>query len=560
MKFSEMEYHRIDAKKFSESLKELTCRFASAASAKEQYQLILEEGRLLEEFYTMNNLVYIRYTLDTGDTYYAEEMQASNEIAPLIQEAQEQFEKAMLESPYLSELKELTGEYLFERLSYSKKSFSPDIVGLLQEEGKLAAEYQAVLGAAKIPFQGKDYSIAEMGKFGQDDDREIRRAACEATGNYYESIHETFDSLSDKLVKNRTMQAKKLGLSSYVDLAYLRHERCFTLEDARKFRELAIRDVLPAVQKLKDKQAKRIGVKALQYYDINYRFPDGNPMPLGSSDDTLAAGKQMYTGMSAQTAEFIKVLYDQELLDVLARPGKTMSGYCASLPSYKCPFIFANFNGTASDVEVLTHEAGHAYAFYTGARTIELDMLRSPTAEACEVHSMSMEFFAQPWYGLFFGNDTQKYTLAHLDSALDLILRGCQMDHFQEEVYLHPEMTPEERNGCWKRLEVLYRPYLHSEGIPFFEKGADWQRIHHFFTHPYYYIDYSMAQTIAFQFWMEMEKDWKQAWEKYNTFVSLGGQKNFFDLVKSVGLSTPIEDGCMERIAGHVSDVLEKLE
>lgn len=559
MKFSEIKYQRPDARELLNLLDGITDQFKAAKSARDQYDLLLEKDRLMEEYYTMGSLVYIHYTLNTEDEFYRKEMQVSNETGPLIQAAVKQFEIALDESQFRQELQELTGEYLFIRNMYSLNSFSEDITQFVQEEGNLSAQYQGVLGASKITFCGCEYSISEMTKFVQDNDREVRKKAYQALGEHFESIHEEFDCIYDRLVKNRTEQAKKLGLQSYVELAYLRHARCFSMEEARRFRQLALRDVLPVVIRLKEEQAKRIGVDRLTYYDIGFRFADGNPIPVGTAKDTLAAGKQMYQEMSQETAEFIKVLYDGGFLDVLARPGKTAGGYCTSLNSYKAPFIFANFNRTAGDVDVLTHEAGHAYAFYTSARTIELAELQNPTAEACEVHSMSMEFFAEPWYPLFFGEQTEKYRLAHLEGTLDLILKGCQADHFQEEVYLNPGMSKEQRNDCWLRLEHLYRPYLDTEGIQFFERGADWQRQHHFFTHPYYFIDYSMAQAVALQFWVEMKKDWEHAWIAYNNFVKLGGKKSFFDLVKAVGLSVPTEETCLKNITEYVAKVLDRI-
>lgn len=558
MKFSDMEYRRVDFDGLAAQVKVLTDKIKNAASGSEQFEYIKETSRMMEEPHTMQSLVYVRYTINTADEFYKKEMEYCNEASSVLSVAMQEYEDALRESPFRNDLEALMGSYYFEQLEMEKKSFSPEITELLQEEGRLTAEYQGVLGSAVVEFDGKNYSLSEMGKFTQSKDREVRKAAFEATGRCYEGLHEKFDSIFDALVKNRTAQAHKLGLKDYVELAYLRHRRCFTVEDAGNFRRMALEDLLPIVQKLKKEQAERIGVDELAYYDIGYKFADGNAAPQGTSDEILAAGKRMYMELSPDTDVFIREMFAKELFDVLAKPGKTAGGYCIQFPMYKSPFIFANFNGTSGDVDVLTHEAGHAYAFYRAAREIELSALRSPTAEACEVHSMSMEFFTAPWYKSFFGDQTAKYEYSHLESALDLILRGCMADEFQERVYSNPEMTPDERNDLWNELEHLYRPYVHSEGLVFYERGADWQRQHHFFTHPYYYIDYSLAQVVALEFWVEMEKDWKRAWEQYQEFVSYGGTKTFIGLVESVGLTSPMKEGCLKEIAEYSEAWLEK--
>lgn len=556
MKFTEMPYHQIGLEQLVGQIKDITRKFNEAASAGEQLELIYELDKMLAEPQTMGNLAYVRYTLNTDDPYYQEQSAFWSMAWPRIGEAEAGFGRAVLSSPYRKELEKELGEQYFLMYELQLKGISEDIMELMQEESDLAARYQGVLGGAKVSYEGKEYTIAQMSVFLQNRDRNIRKAACAALGNLYESKRDEFEEIYENLVKNRTVQARRLGLNNYVDLAYIRHRRCFTREQAGDFRRLALKYILPAAVRLKQQQAERIQVDRLMYYDMGYVFPNGNPVPKGTPQEILEAGRKMYIEMSPETAEFIECMFEMELFDVLARPGKTMSGYCTHFPAYRCPFIFANFNGTAGDVNVLTHEAGHAFAFYTAAREIALESISQPTAEACEVHSMTMEFFAAPWYELFFREDTDKYTYSHLESTLDLILRGCLADHFQEEVYSHPEMSPEERNRLWKELEKMYRPYVNTDGVPFFEHGADWQRQHHFYTHPYYYIDYSLAQTVALQFWMEMGKNWPETWNKYLRFIRSGGTKSFLELVEAAGLKSPMDEECLKEIGGFLENWL----
>lgn len=72
----------------------------------------------------------------------------------------------------------------------------------------------------------------------------------------------------------------------------------------------------------------------------------------------------MYKELSAETDEFFNFMLDNDLLDLVAKKGKAGGGYCTYIENYKAPFIFSNFNGTSGDIDVLTHEAGHAFQVY----------------------------------------------------------------------------------------------------------------------------------------------------------------------------------------------------
>ena len=447
---------------------------------------------------------------------------------------------------------------MFKNIEISLKSFSPELIPLIQEENQLVQQYQKLCASAKIEFDGKVCNLAQLGPYQQSPDRAVRKAAAQAYGSFFDQHQAQFDDIYDRLVKNRTEQAHRLGLSNYVEMAYLlRRRNCYGPQEVANFRRQVIEEIVPVNNEIKRRQAKRIGVEDFQVYDNTYFFPDGNPLPHGTPDELMEAGRQMYTEMSPETAEFIQMMFDHDLFDVLSKEGKAMGGYCTGLPKYDAPFIFANWNGTAGDVDVLTHEAGHAFADYTALRCIPHLDLRDPTMEVCESHSMSMEFLTAPWHHLFFKEDTDKYELFHAESAMTFIPYGCQVDHFQESVYLHPEWTPAQRNEEWNRLEKLYRPHLDNHEVNFYNRGAGWQRQLHIYECPFYYIDYSLAQMISLQFWSLSMHDHKAAWEKYLAFAKLGGTQTFVDIVHHSGLACPIEDGGLTETVADVRNWLD---
>ena len=549
MKFSEMQYTRPDYPAATKELEALASRLEQADSAKAQLEIYKELETLISHLTTQATLCSIRHTVDTRDPFYEEENDYNDQQAPLLEETMQKFRQALLASPYRAELEQQLGELLFQNMELEEKGFAQSIVSLMQEENRLANEYQKLYASAQIPFQGKTVTVAQLGPYKESTDRATRRAALEAEGSFFDENREQFDALFDKLVKNRTAQAKALGFDSFVELGAIRRQRnCYTPEDAASFREQVVRDLVPLTVKIKERRAKRLGIEDFKFHDNALSFKDGSATPQGTPEEILAAGKKMYQELSPETAEFIDLMFENDLFDVLAKEGKAPGGYCTSLPDYGCPFIFSNFNGTSGDVDVLTHEAGHAFADFIASKTVPVHALRCPSMEGAETHSMSMEFLTAPWHHLFFGDLTDKYELSHAEDALLFIPYGCLVDHFQEEVYRHPEMTPQERNETWLRLEKLYRPYIDFDNLPFYSRGAGWQRQLHIYLYPFYYIDYCMAQVMSLQYFALSLEDREKAWDKYMAFVKQGGTKTFVDLAHSVGLRSPIDQGCVKDV------------
>ncbi len=559
MKFSEMPYVRPDIEAIRAAFDEIITAMDDAKNADEQLALYKKADEIKKHTFSMATIASVRHTIDTRDAFYTAENDFMDQNAPALEEKIQLLLDKMLTSPYRTALEEKLGSLFFKNLEIAARTFKPEIMPLMQEENMLVSEYQALYASMTVEFDGKTLPITKLGPYKQSTDREIRKAAYTAEGNCFDSHREKLDALYDKLVKNRTAQAKALGYENFIPLAYDRLGRnCYNPHDVAAFRDQIAEDFVPVVGKVKKVQEARIGVDALKFYDDIFMFPDGNPNPKGTSDEILAAGREMYRELSPETAEFIDFMYENELFDVLAKEGKAPGGYCTDITDYKAPFIFSNFNGTAGDVDVLTHEAGHAFAFFRAVRNVELSDYANPTMEACEVHSMSMEFLTAPYHDKFFGDMTKKYELSHLEDAVIFIPYGCMVDEFQHKMYECPDMTAEERNAFWLSLEKKYRPYLDFDALPFYGRGAGWQRQLHIYMHPFYYIDYCMAQTVAFQFWLASLENREAAWKNYLAFVDRAGTTTFEGLVKAANLELPYEKGTMKKIGEKLTAWMEQ--
>ena len=561
MKFSEMPYSRPDMEALAAATTQTLEAMKAAPNAAGQIAAYDAYEKKMQTAGTMQQIAYIRHTINTKDEFYNAENDYMDEIGPKLQELTHRVNTALLESPYRAELERHYGALMFKNLEIAARSFSPAMVELMQEENKLVSEYQNLYASATVEFDGKTMPLPLLGPYKQDPDRAVRKAAYEADAKFFDSHREELDTLYDKLVKVRDAQAKKMGLPNYIPLGYDRMGRnCYTAKDVAAFRDQIAEDMVPIVAKVKEAQRRRIGVEKLAFYDEPISFADGNAVPEGTPDEILAAGKKMYQELSPETAEFIDFMFENELFDVLSRDGKAPGGYCTEIADYKSPFIFSNFNATAGDVDVLTHEAGHAFEAYRAFKQELPSLLHSPTIEACECHSMSMEFLTAPWHHLFFGKQTDKYELGHCEDALVFIPYGCMVDEFQHKVYENPEMTPEQRNELWLSLEKKYRPWIDFDNLPFYSRGGGWQRQLHIYEVPLYYIDYCMAQTVAFQFWNLSRENYAEAWKRYMTFVDKAGTATFAELVESAGLKVPYHAGCIKEIGESISRWLEEHE
>ncbi len=562
MKFSELPYQRPDRDTLIAELSRATQALRDAASFEEAEAVFLDVERKSEHVESMFTVANIRHDINTADAFYDAEVAYADEVMPQIGEYQQQWTRALLSSPFRPDFEAKYGTLLFRNAEIELKTFSPEIIPELQRENALTTEYTKLIASAQIPFEGGVYTVSQMAPFKLDPDDGRRLAAWKAEAGFYKENQPRLDAIYDELVHLRDTMGRKLGYDGYTELGYYRMNRnCYTKEDVEKFRAAVVKYLVPVADAVYRRQAARLGKEyPMSFADNALEFRSGNPRPAGTPEDILAHGRKFYHELSPETAQFIDEMYEHEMLDVLSRPGKAGGGYCTSVNDMRLPFIFANFNGTSHDVEVMTHEAGHAFAGYS-ARDLVPAQYRWPTLEACEVHSMSMEFFSWPWAEGFFGPDTRKFYYTHLSGALTFIPYGTMVDHFQHIVYEKPDLTPAQRHDVWRELLGIYMPWMKLDGdIPFYAEGQGWQRQLHIYRSPFYYIDYCLAQTMSLQFWARITEDPKAAWETYMRYTRPAGSMTFLELIEQAGLISPFGDSALADVCRKAQEWLEQYD
>lgn len=551
MTFNQYQYEQVPLTPIDPEISNIPDRLLKAESKEEFLELLNQADAFKRKLATMYNICYIRHTINTQDEFYSAENDYYDQNMPAAEQFSTRLSQAVMDSRFQElALKEL-GETYFLNARLAQKAFSPEIAEDMAEENRLQSEYQKLIASARIQFDGQTVNLSRLTPFKESPDREVRQRAWEAESKFMEENGEKLDEIFDKLVKTRTRMAKKLGFNSFTEVAYCRLKRAsYGRKETDAFCEQVRREIVPLATHLIKLQHDRNNIEDAMIWDRSLSFKEGNPCPQGTPEEIFEKGRKMYSELSPVTAEFIEFMLSNGLFDVLSRDGKAGGGYCTSIPDFQAPFVFANFNGTAGDVEVLTHECGHALNSYISLRKVKYIEQEEPSYDIAEIHSMGMEFMTYPFMGLFFGDKKDKFIYQHLASAIIFLPYGCMVDRFQHIVYDNPELTPQERHKEWLKLEAAYRPDIDYGNISYFAKGGWWQRQLHIYMHPFYYIDYCLAQSAAFMLYNIMRENYEAGWEKYIALVNKGAELTYTQLLAEMGLDSPFEEGALRRIVG----------
>lgn len=515
---------------------------------------------------TYDALVGLRYHQATDDAEARARRRSWDEARPRWTELCVAVKRALLEHPRRAELEEALGHQAFALWESEALAFDPVIKDGLVAESALTAEYIELLASARVSFEGEQLNLSSLVKFRQHADRGLRHRAERAHWEWYAANAGALDRIYDDLVRKRTEMARQLGLEDFVELGYRRMCRVdYGRDDVARLRAAVREHVVPFATELRRRQAAALGLdpagpntvpgpNTLAAWDEQVHDPAGNPLPGGGPDWMLARAREMFDEMGP-LGPFFRRMDEGGYLDLPARPGKSGGGFCTSFPTVGMPFVFANFNGTKTDVDVFTHEMGHAFQCFQ-SRDQPLSDYHWPTLDSAEIHSMSLEFLSWPHMERFFGPDADRYRRVHLADALLFLPYGCLVDHFQHEVYARPDLTPGERHTLWRDLERTYLPWRDWGDLTYPASGASWQRQRHIYGMPFYYIDYVLAQVCALQFWARARLDPAAALADYVALCGRGGSAPFRELARSAGLRSPFDEDCVADVVAAAREVL----
>jgi M3 family oligoendopeptidase len=518
---------------------------------------VADWDRLRRRYDTWSALVHLRFAQDTTDENAKADRDYADTLSPEGADLENALKRRLLADGDRPAVAALVGGHALRLWETDVTTFDPVIKPDLEEEARVSARYTELLASAKLQIAGKMVNLAGLGPYAEDPDRSVRHAAETVRWRFFEANAGALDELYGQLVQLRHGMARKLGFATYTKLGYRRLRRVdYGPDDVARYREQVVRHVVPLVGRLLEARRAENGWDRLRYWDEALVDPAGNPKPAGDHDVLVDAAAAMFDGLDPRLAAFYRSMREGGFMDLKNRPGKAGGGFCTSFPTEGVPFIFANFNGTHHDIGVFTHEMGHAFQNWESRGQPGVDYLW-PTMEAAEINSMGLEFLSYPGIGKLVGEAAaDRFRRMHLIGALAFLPYGVCVDHFQHEVYARPDASPAERHAMWARLERIYMPWTDYGDLGFLLKGGRWQAKPHIYGSPFYYIDYTLAQCCAMQFWVKSRRDYRAAMEAYVALCARGGSAPFQDLVRSAGLVSPFAEGALADVVREAEAVL----
>jgi M3 family oligoendopeptidase len=496
----------------------------------------------------VDRFVDLRFQQNTSDASRKAALEYRDRLDPKLESLETTMKRELLKSPFREEIAARLGHHAFDLWTADLGTFYPAIEQDLVRESELENEYIELIASAQIDFDGKLVNLSGLEPFARDPDRDVRHRAECAAWSFFAEKRAQLDRIYTELVQLRDAMARKLGCANFIEVGYRRMRRTdYNRADVEGYRRQVERDVVPLAIDVMERRRKRLGIDRMMFWDENIADIRGNPAPLGDARWILERGRDAFGAMDGELGAFFGAMIDRGLLDVETRQGKAAGGFCTSFPLYRVPFIFANFNGTNNDVETLVHEAGHAFQNYATSAVQPFDY-EWPTSDACEIHSMSLEYLTYPEIERFFGDDGKRFRSEHLEDAITFLPYGVAVDHFQHLVYERPQATPDERNQMWLEVERRYLPWRDYGDLEYPARGGRWQEQSHIYGVPFYYIDYTLALCCALQFWVRSQGDHQAAMADYVSLCRRGGSAPFRRLTAAAGLQSPFEDGALRSV------------
>ncbi|MEL6496425.1 MAG: M3 family oligoendopeptidase [Cyanobacteria bacterium J06623_7] len=556
LNFADIQVEQPTETKVTQAYQEINLALDKAQSQAEREQALEQWEDLRRRLNSWSAMTSLNFSQDTNNAAYQSAQEYSDRLQPKLTALEIAMKQRLLDSEHRSELESILGQQAFSLWSADVTTFEPAIESDLVTESALINQYVQLLASAEIEFQGKTVNLAGIRQYTEASDRQTRHDAEQARWNFFSQNQAQLDNIYDQLVKLRHQMAQKLGYENYIGLGYKRMQRIdYNEADVASYRDEVVAKVVPLAQEIIARKAEKLNLEQVCFWDESVFDLQGNPRPQGDHDWMIEQAQQMFDAMHPELGSFFATMVAGNFMDLKTRPGKAGGGFCTGFPSAGVPYIFANFNQTKGDVEVFTHEMGHAFQAWQ-SRSLPLIDYLWPTLESCEIHSMSLEFLTWSQMDKFFGDDAPRFRQIHLAQSILFLPYGCAVDHFQHLVYANPEATPQARNEMWQEMEARYLPWRDYGDLTYPALGGLWQEKQHIYCSPFYYIDYTLALCCAMQFWVKAESDFEGTLTEYIALCRRGGKAPFQSLTASANLVSPFQPGSLADVVQKAREFL----
>jgi oligoendopeptidase F len=481
-------------------------------------------------------------------------------VEPQLKPRQFALEKIYVTHPLQEKLPQPRFQIFDRDLKNRVELFRPQNVALETGEAKLCQQYQKLSGSLTVNFRGEEKTLVQMGRYLEEPDRALRREAWELVAKRRLQEADKFDDIFDQQLKLRAQIAQNAGFKNYRDYAFRRMGRFdYTPDDCAKFHDAVEKEVMPAVHELQSQRRVQLKVQKLCPWDLAVDPHNRPPLkPFAQVGEMVSRTRKIFNHLDGELADGFQQMDDLRLLDLDNRKGKAPGGYQSTLAESRLPFIFMNAIGLQRDVETILHEAGHAF-HALATREENLYLYRSAPIEFCEVASMAMELLGNEFLEEFYPTaEANRARKTHLEGIIGFFPWMATVDAFQHWIYTHANHTRAERKAAWLKLMDRFGGDL--DWTSFEESRAhSWHRQLHIFIHPFYYVEYGIAQLGALQVWANSRHDKAKALNDYKKSLALGGSRPLPELFSAAGCKFQFDAATIRPLIQLAENELKKL-
>jgi M3 family oligoendopeptidase len=479
------------------------------------------------------------------------------EVQPAADRGNAALLKAVLASKYKQAIAERYGAHLLEVFEVMQEPLAPVNIDLRVKVGDLSMQYDKIVSQGEVVVGGETITLSKSRCMQSSNDRNVRKEAFEAYRNWFLDHRNEIAPIYDQMVHLRDEMGRNLGHQNFIPLGYKSMGRTdYDIAEAKTFRDNIRKYVVPVQTRLYKARAKRLGLEMLKPWDTGYDPAFTLPSGIAPVETQIEKAQRIFDKLSPSLAKHFMRMRDEGLIDLENRKGKRAGAYCTSFPDEGRVAILCNSTGDSEDVATLTHEMGHAFQGWE-SQPIEAIELQWPTSDACEVHSMGMEYLSMRYMTEFFDQDlAEKFSRNRWRDGVEIICYIAIVDEFQHWVYENPNASLDERDAAWNRIWDIYKPGVDWTGYEQY-KAARWYSQGHIFGMPFYYIDYAIAETGAMQIALMDAIDHDKTIETYIKLCRIGGTMSVLNIFKAVGMRSPFDESLMKELMDHATKLLD---
>ena len=549
-------------KELNPLFKKLEEQLDTSSTAENLEQVILNWEELSAAIAEEGSKRYIAMTCQTEDKdaekaylEFVEKIEAEEKECNFL------LSKKLTKHPQCKDLENKRYEVFLRDTALQVELFRSENVTLETEASKLGQKYQKIIGGLTVHFQGKEQTLIQMSRHLEGTERNYRQKAWELVANRRLEESEKIDSHIDDLAKLRNQISENAGFSNYRDYAHKRLGRFdYSPDDCISFQNAIEEEMVPLLRELQDERIQELNINELKPWDTA-TDPKGRPPlePFEKVSDLIECSQSIFNQVDGNLSDWFQTMQDLDLLDLANRKGKAPGGYQCSLDESRLPFIFMNSVGVQRDVETLLHEAGHA--FHSMASQNEpLHSYRHAPIEFCEVASMAMELLGSEFLEEFYNSEeARRARINHLEGIVFVFPWIATVDAFQHWLYLNPDHSIEDRDKAWSNLIDRFGgnvDWTHYE----LAKAKLWHKQLHIFLHPFYYVEYGIAQLGALQVWANYKNNRSKALNDYKAALALGGSKPLPELFKRCNIQFDLSRDTVAPMADLLRKELKALK